>query len=181
MIVRSDNCLTLHTAHTSYQMAVSSHGVLLHSYYGARLPDKAPDLTEPRLPHSDSGCWPDLLPQELSGAGTADNRTPAVIPEYEDGTEAAAFVFDHAVVTSGKPQLPGLPMFRAGEGVETLSVFLKDAGGLTAELRYTVYEAEDLITRTVVYTNEGSQPLTLGLCAGVQRKLSDRSGTRRRG
>lgn len=120
--------------------------------------ERLPNLVTKRSPQQRNV---DLLPQELSGAGTADNRTPAVIPEYEDGTEAAAFVFDHAVVTSGKPQLPGLPMFRAGEGVETLSVFLKDAGGLTAELRYTVYEAEDLITRTVVYTNEGSAPLTL--------------------
>ena len=52
-------------------------------------------------------------------------------------------------------------MFRTGEGVETLSVFLKDAGGLVVKLRYSVYEAEDLITRTAVYTNAGTQPLTL--------------------
>ena len=167
MIVRSDTCFTLHTAHTSYQLAVGPKGTLLHTYYGTRLPDKAPDLTEPRMPHGDSGCWPDLLPQELSGAGTADNRTPAVVPEYADGTEAAAFVFDHAEVHPGKPQLPGLPMFRDGTGVETLSVFLKDAGGLTAELRCSVYEAEDLITRTVVYTNGGTQPLTLHKAASL--------------
>lgn len=115
MIVCTENVFTLHTAHTSYQLAVAPNGMVLHSYYGARLPDKAPDLTEPRLPHSAPGCWPDLLPQELSGAGTADNRTPAVIPEYEDGTEAAAFVFDHAVVTSGKPQLPS-PAHVPGRG-----------------------------------------------------------------
>lgn len=167
MIVCTENVFTLHTAHTSYQLAVAPNGMVLHTYYGRRLPENVPSLADARMPHRDSGCWPDLLPQELSGAGTADNRTPAVIPEYEDGTEAAAFVFDHAVVTSGKPQLPGLPMFRAGEGVETLSVFLKDAGGLTAELRYTVYEAEDLITCTVVYTNEGSAPLTLHKAASL--------------
>ena len=92
---------------------------------------------------------------------------PPVVPEYADGTEAAAFVFDHAVVTPGKPQLPGLPMFRTGEGVETLSVFLKDAGGLAVELRYSVYEAEDLITRTAVYTNAGTQPLTLHKAASL--------------
>ncbi len=167
MIVRSEKIFTLHTAHTSYQMAVGPKGMLLHTYYGSRLPDDAPDLTESRMPHSDPGCWPDLMQQECSGSGTADNRTPSVVPEYGDGTEAAALVFDHAVAQVGKPQLPDLPMFRTGEGVETLSVFLKDAGGLSVELRYSVYEAEDLITRTAVYTNEGTDPLTLNKAASL--------------
>ena len=167
MIVRSETVFTLHTAHTSYQLAVGPEGVLLHTYYGPRLPDNAPALADGRVPHSDPGCWPDLLPQELSGSGTADNRTPAVVPEYADGTEAAAFVFDRAESHVGKPQLPGLPMFRDGNGVETLSVFLKDAGGLSAEVRYTVYETEDLITRTVVYTNTGAEPLTLHKAASL--------------
>ena len=167
MIVCTETVFTLHTTHTSYQLAVAPNGMVLHTYYGTRLPEDVPSLADARMPHSDPGCWPDLLPQELSGCGTADNRTPAVIPEYADGTEAAAFVFDHAVVTPGKPQLPGLPMFRTGEGVETLSVFLKDAGGLVVELRYSVYEAEDLITRTAVYTNVGTQPLTLHKAASL--------------
>ena len=141
MIVCTETVFTLHTTHTSYQLAVAPNGMVLHTYYGTRLPEDVPSLADARMPHSDPGCWPDLLPQELSGCGTADNRTPAVIPEYADGTEAAAFVFDHAVVTPGKPQLPGLPMFRTGEGVETYSVFLKDAGVLVVELRYSVYEA----------------------------------------
>ena len=167
MIVCTENVFTLHTAHTSYQLAVGPEGVLLHTYYGPRLPDNAPALADGRVPHSDPGCWPDLLPQELSSSGTADNRTPAVVPEYADGTEAAAFVFDRAEAHVGKPQLPGLPMFRDGNGVETLSVFLKDAGGLSAEVRYTVYETEDLITRTVVYTNTGAEPLTLHKAASL--------------
>ena len=167
MIVCTETVFTLHTTHTSYQLAVAPNGMVLHTYYGTRLPEDVPSFADARMPHSDPGCWPDLLPQELSGCGTADNRTPAVIPEYADGTEAAAFVFDHAVVTPGKPQLPGLPMFRTGEGVETLSVFLKDAGGLVVELRYSVYEAEDLITRTAVYTNAGTQSLTLHKAASL--------------
>lgn len=167
MIVRSETVFTLHTAHTSYQLAVAPNGMVLHTYYGSRLPEDVPSLADARMPHSDPGCWPDLLPQELSGSGTADNRTPAVVPEYADGTEAAAFVFDRAEAHVGKPQLPGLPMFRDGNGVETLSVFLKDAGGLSAEVRYTVYETEDLITRTVVYTNTGAEPLTLHKAASL--------------
>ena len=93
-----------------------------------------------------------FLPQELSGCGTVDNRTPAVIPEYADGTEAAAFVFDRAEVHIGKLPPADLPMFRDGKGVRR-SVFLKDACGLGVELRYSVYVAEDFITRTAVYNN----------------------------
>ena len=76
-------------------------------------------------------------------------------------------MFDRAEVHIGKPQLPDLPMFRDGKGVETLSVFLKDACGLAVELRYSVYEAEDFITRTAVYTNTSSEELTLNKAASL--------------
>ena len=59
MIVRSENVFTLHTAHTSYQLAVGPKGMLLHTYYSVRLPDDAPALADPREPHGDPGCWPD--------------------------------------------------------------------------------------------------------------------------
>ena len=74
MIVCTENVFTLHTTHTSYQLAVAPNGMVLHTYYGTRLPEDVPSLADARMPHSDPGCWPDLLPQELSGCGTADNR-----------------------------------------------------------------------------------------------------------
>ena len=158
MIVHSETCYTLHTAHTSYQMSVGPDGMLLHTYYGARLPDRAPDLPDGRAAHGDPGCWTDLLPKEWSAPGTADNRTPPCVPEYADGTEAAELVFAGAAVCDGKPALPGLPAFRGGADVQTLSVTLKDTAGLEVELRYSVYEKEDLITRTAVYKNAGTSP-----------------------
>ena len=87
MIVHTDTCFTLHTAHTSYQMAVGPGGALLHTYYGPRLPDRAPDLTDGRRPHDDPGCWTDLLPKEWSAPGAADHRTPPCIPAFADGSE----------------------------------------------------------------------------------------------
>ena len=167
MIVHTDTCYTLHTAHTSYQMAVGPGGVLLHTYYGPRLPDGAPCLADSRPPHDDPGCWTDLLPKEWSAPGAADHRTPPCIPAFADGSETAEPVFVQAEVTAGKPALPGLPAFRDGAGVETLAVTLRDAFGLEVQLRYTVYEAEDLITRTAVYTNVSSRPLTLHKAASL--------------
>ena len=67
----------------------------------------------------------------------------------------------------GRPALPGLPGFRDGAGVETLCVTLRDVFGLEVELRYTVYEAEDLITRSAVYKNAGEKPLTLHKAASL--------------
>ena len=167
MIVQNGTCYTLHTAHTSYQLAAGPGGMLLHTYYGPRLPDGAPNLADSRPPHGDPGCWTDLLPKEFSAPGTADNRTAPCLPEYADGSEAADLLFVSARVQKGKPALPGLPMFRDGAGVETLCVTLRDVFGLEVELRYTVYEAEDLITRSAVYKNAGEKPLTLHKAASL--------------
>ena len=167
MIVQNGTCYTLHTAHTSYQLAAGPGGMLLHTYYGPRLPDGAPNLADSRPPHGDPGCWTDLLPKEFSAPGTADNRTPSCLPEYADGSEAADLLFVSAEVQKGRPALPGLPGFRDGAGVETLCVTLRDVFGLEVELRYTVYEAEDLITRSAVYKNAGEKPLTLHKAASL--------------
>ena len=72
-----------------------------------------------------------------------------------------------AEAAAGKPALPGLPAFLDGGGVETLTLTLRDVFGLEVQLRYTVYEAEDLITRTAVYTNTSSLPLTLHKAASL--------------
>lgn len=55
MIVCRDACFTLHTAHTSYQLCADEQGRLLHTYYGARLPDDAPNLRPTRAPHAEAG------------------------------------------------------------------------------------------------------------------------------
>lgn len=167
MILQAEHCYTLHTAHTSYQMAVGPDDMLLHTYYGPRLPNNAPALADGRQPHGDPGCWTDLLTKEWSASGMADNRTPPCIPEYADGTEAAEFVFVKAEISTGRPVLPGLPSFRDGQGVETLTITLRDALGLEVDLRYSVYEEEDMITRSVLYRNEGFQPLTLHKAASL--------------
>lgn len=167
MIICAENCYTLHTAHTSYQMAVGPEGMLLHTYYGSRLPDSTPCLADQRPPHNDSGCWTDLLPKEFSSPGTADNRIMPCIPEYADGTEAAHLAFVCAEVRHGKYTLPGLPSFRDRDGVETLSVTLRDIGGLEVELLYGVYECEDMITRAVIYKNASDKEIILHKAASL--------------
>ena len=76
MIVCTENVFTLHTTHTSYQLAVAPNGMVLHTYYGTRLPEDVPSLADARMPHSDPGCWPDLLPQELPAAAPLITALP---------------------------------------------------------------------------------------------------------
>ena len=52
---KQTNTLTLHTAHTSYQMKVDEKGVLLHTYYGKRL--RKGDLSR-LICHEDRGFSP---------------------------------------------------------------------------------------------------------------------------
>ena len=55
MIVCTVTVFTLHTTHTSYQLAVAPNGMVLHTYYGTRLPEDVPSLADARMPHSDPG------------------------------------------------------------------------------------------------------------------------------
>lgn len=152
-----NNIFTLHTARTTYVMAVDNADRLLHLYYG-------PHTTAARLPqspHNDPGCHPDLLLQEWPAPGLGDNHIPFFQPEFADGVIAADLRFAGAEVDPGKYSLPGLPAFRDGSGAETLRVTLKDALGLTVTLLYGVLPDCDLITRAAIIENTGKRPITL--------------------
>ena len=153
--------LTLSTPNTSYQMKIDAEGRLLHSWYGRRLPEPCPDMADPREPHGDHGCWPDLLPLEYPTPGVGDNRIYAAVPEYADGTEAADLRHIGHRTQKGKYSLPGLPAFRDAEGAESLCVTLRDPAGLHVDLWYAVYPDCDIITRAAVLSNHGTEPLTL--------------------
>ena len=163
----AQNTFTLSTPHTSYQMKVDADGRLLHTWYGRRLPETCPDMTDPREPHGDHGCWPNLLPLEYPTPGTADNRIFAADPAYPDGTEAADLRYVGYKIVPGKYALPNLPAFRDADGAESLCITLQDAAGLQAELWYAVYDDSDLITRAAVLTNTADAPLTLRKAASA--------------
>lgn len=58
MIVCTENVFTLHTTHTSYQLAVAPNGMVLHTYYGTRLPEDVPSLADaPQRPRLLAGSF----------------------------------------------------------------------------------------------------------------------------
>ncbi len=183
-MIRCDNGLfTLHTKHTTYQMKVGAHGVLLHTYYGPRV--EGCDLSY-RIRYVDRGFSPvpeeagrdrtfslDVLPQEYSACGMGDFRLPALDLELPNGSRGADLRYKSFRVEEGKYALEGLPAFRGGEG-ETLVVVLEDAAaGLDVELYYGVLEDYDIITRAVKLFNRGGQAVKIrqaaSLCLDFQR------------
>ncbi|GIP19750.1 alpha-galactosidase [Paenibacillus sp. J22TS3] len=154
---------------TSYVMQIIRDGYLSHLYWGKRLRRYAGSN---ELQYLDRGFSPnpdpddrtfslDTLPQEYPAYGATDFRNPAYQVQLQDGTTVSDLrVRSHRIV-AGKPALPGLPAAYAEDGseAETLLIELADeVSGLAATLSYTVYEQRNVITRSVLLRNEGTQP-----------------------
>ncbi len=174
----SARTLTLHTRRTTYQMKADGYGVLLHTWYGPRVDGQ--DLSY-LIGYADRGFSPnpreaaarrdyslDTLPQEYSTCGVGDYRPASAAAEQPDGSLMLDLRYAGHEIREGKYSLDGLPAFFGGEGWQTLSVRLEDPhSGLAAELLYGVCERYDLITRAVVFTNEGRQPVLLRKAASL--------------
>src|SRR5699024_7687097 len=171
--------ITLHTAHTSYQMWADSHGVVHHLYYGPSVGES--DLRGVEY-YSDCGFSPqpagmdrqrdyslDTLCQEYTGSGVGDFRIGCLRLSGPDGSRAADFRFVSAEAVPGKYSLPGLPAAYAAEGeCETLRLKLRDSvNGLAVTLLYGVFEAADVITRSALFENEGEGTIRLDKAASA--------------
>ena len=169
--------LSLATRNTLYQLQVGPLGHLLHLYYGRRAEDCFDYLYLPR----DCGFSPnpydlregrrwslDTAPQEYSGADTGDFRLSSLELTADSGVPGADLRYIKHDIHPGKYALPAMPAARGGDEVLTLSVTMRDeATGLQAELLYAVYEAEDVITRSVKLKNAGDQGLWLEKAASL--------------
>ena len=168
---------TLHTQNTTYQMKADENRVLLHTYYGPRV--GGGDLSY-LIQYADRGFCPnpselgrrrdyslDALPQEYSTCGVGDFRLPSAQVEQPDGSRLLDLRYESCEARPGKYALEGLPAFHGAEG-ETLSVLLRDpSSSLEVELLYGVFEAYDLITRTVRIRNRGNRPVRLNQAASL--------------
>jgi alpha-galactosidase len=102
IINEEKNLFTLQTKSTSYQMKVDSYGLLLHTYYGKKIPvcDMSYNIEngyylsfspydaigEPWSPHS-----VDILPQEIATYGNGDFRDSAINLRQADGSLGLEF------------------------------------------------------------------------------------------
>lgn len=173
--------ILLHTEHTTYAMKVMENGQIEHLYYGARIDiDSSEALTEHHAytvgssyGSGFSGISPEDTRYELSTTGKGDVREPMLEAEYEDGSRTLDPVYESHEITSGKPELPGLPSsYGSEEEVETLCIILKDRNGdLRLKLYYSVFPKRDVITRSLLLTNGGSGKIVLERVMSMQLDL----------
>lgn len=163
---------TLQTRHTTYQMKIDDLGYLLHLYYGGRVEQSMDYLLtyadrgfsgNPEEKRTDRTYSFDALPQEYPFMGSGDYRDVAFIMENPDGTRQCDLRVASYNIESGKYALAGLPAARDEEGeADTLSIVLVDElSGVQVTLLYGVYETSDVITRSVLIRNNGSDEIKI--------------------
>lgn len=171
-IKAENNVFSLETANTLYQMKVDVFGVLNHLWYGAKT-DCCMDylLDYPDLGFSgniyeagDNRSYSlNTRPLEYGAEGVGDFRVPAISVTHEDGSTALDLRFQGYEIKRGKYKIPGLPaVYAKEEQAETLEIILKDTATETlVTLLYGVIFEADVITRSVIVTNQGKTPVIL--------------------
>lgn len=172
--------ITLQTKNTEYQMKIDQYGILLHTYYGARI--YGSDMSS-AIFYSERGFSGnltidreevrayslDVLPQEYTCSSTGDYRISALsIRDAAGGTSCTLRAVSFQT-EKGKYSLDGLPyVYDENNEAETLLIMMKDpCSGLEAELQYGVFEEKDIITRAVRIINRGGQTVQLEKAASL--------------
>lgn len=163
---------SIDTKNTTYQMKVDSYGFLLHLYYGAKVNGAMDYLLtyadrgfsgNPAEAGADRTYSLDVLPQEYPTWGTGDYRNAALIIQNADHSESCKLQYAGHAIKKGKYNLPGLPAVYAEENeAETLEIYMEDrVSNLKVTLLYGVVEQLDIITRSVIIENHGSENIII--------------------
>ena len=170
---------SINTQNSTYQFKVGRYGHLLHLYYGRSMQGSADFLIVPvdrgfsGNPYEagvDKTYSLDSFPQELPTNGTGDYRSPAVIIENADGTEAVDFRYTGYSIEDGKYSLSGLPAVytEGSENAQTLRIYMEDPfTHVKAELLYGVLPEIDIITRALIIRNGGEGKIYLEKVQGA--------------
>lgn len=138
----------LETDHTAYALGLNRAGLLVHRYWGQRLPrvDDYPAAI-------DSRGWASfnnpsqLTPEEYPGYEDMKFVDPSIMVLFADGTRGSVLRFESAEIAPDAAEL---------------RVHLRDtAYPLHVTLHYRVHAAYDLIERWVTARNDGSAPITI--------------------
>lgn len=163
---------SIDTKNTTYQMKVDSYGFLLHLYYGAKVNGAMDYLLtyadrgfsgNPAEAGADRTYSLDVLPQEYPTWGTGDYRNAALLIQNADHSESCKLQYAGHTIKKGKYNLSGLPAVYAEENeAETLEIYMEDCvSNLKVILLYGVVEQLDIITRSVIIENHGSENIII--------------------
>lgn len=158
------------TKNTSYVMGVVDGKYLVHIYYGKKLSgthlaylldmDKE-ELSDIHMNKGEKSSFLDRLPMEYPTSGMGDFRQSCIEVAEDIGKSGVELCYESYDIIDGKPELEGLPS-TFGDGAQTLCIILKDdVLKLKVELRYSVFDGNDAVTRSAVISNYGDKPLYL--------------------
>ncbi|WP_248548350.1 alpha-galactosidase [Paenibacillus sp. FSL H8-0282] len=163
----------LQSEKSSYIIEMIKGVIPAHVYWGPKLAGREfqhpLNLVErcsfsPTYLQEDKNISLDTLPSEFPSYGNGDFREPALEVHLVDGTTVTDFRYKSYTINKGKPALKGLPAtyVESDEEAETLEIILQDdKTGLIAALSYTVFNDQDVITRSVRIENLGKDNLVL--------------------
>lgn len=161
----------LDTENTTYLIGVTPEGYLGHVYYGKRL--KSADAyyllrtdEKPFTPsrnERDKLSFLDSFPMEFSSGGIGDYRESCINIRNNAGCMGSEFFYQSHEIVRGKQKLEGLPAsFGTSEEVVTLTIQCIDPVlNVQINLIYSVFEKEDVLTRSVKVINAGEQTIKL--------------------
>ena len=157
----------LDTRNTSYRIGiVDEEGFVGHIYYGQKIrPQKCDQFLRtceaPFVPSKNNRercSFMDTFPTEYSGNGIGDYRESCIAVKTANGSRTVDLKFVDYDIVNGKPGISGLPASFAGEEeVQTLV----GGCGIDVDLIYSVFEDEDVITRSVSVKNAGDKDVRL--------------------
>ena len=162
----------LDTKSSSYLIGIVDEEQFVgHIYYGARLrPQDAAYLMRtgenplvPSVNNRERCSFLDTFPMEYPGHGAGDYRESCLRVLTGGGHSVVCPLYQSHEIIDGKPALVGLPSsFPGEEKCQTLVLTCRDEVlRLTVELLYTVFEEEDVITRSVRIRNDGEDNIFL--------------------
>lgn len=175
MSIRYDDAnrvFELDTDNTSYRIGIADdEGFVGHIYYGRKIRSQQcgqflRTWEGPFVPSTNNRercSFLDTFPTEYSGNGIGDYRESCIAVKTITGSRTTDLMYESYDIIDGKPELEGLPASFAGdEMVQTLILHMADKGdGLEVDLLYSVFEREDVITRSVKVRNNGDKDIRL--------------------
>lgn len=156
---------------STYLIGISREGYLGHIYYGDRLYGEVDDYLlrveeapyTPSVNKRDKTAFLDSFPMEFSTGGIGDFRESCLKVRNEGGNLGCELFFHSYNIYKGKKKLEGLPAsFGSENEVDTLEIICEDSVlKLRVILSYSVFEKENVITRSVRLENKGKEKLKI--------------------
>ena len=164
-IAYRNRVFTLSGGDASYVLYVTGEGKLMNLHWGKRVPDHAVPADLSDYPGFASFDLPEYwLPAELPVLGQGWYGTPAVDAVNAQGDHVTNLLYTGHRILPGKKPLQGLPATytEAGSEAESLEIDLADPlTGLEVTLQYAVYADSGAVTRSMLVTNRGQEPVSL--------------------